>query len=203
MHVCVGKEWYRFPSNFFLPSPSLSHSQQQQQQHHVQLSFVRSAFNGQLPQPYSLAPNATSIIPPHFNDENRDEPSRYVCTNNNNCPVFFFVLFLYCLVFVFIIVSKNNISTSHHTSHDVTNTSQHHTTLHHVILSSSLGMCRLKFRNATTLWTLNIPINLKVKFQLGKITPRFTVNRFWTLLDPLRSFGLSMYHFCRSNEIPL
>ena len=34
--VCVGKEWYRFGSSFFLPQ-------------HARLAFVRSHFKGQLP----------------------------------------------------------------------------------------------------------------------------------------------------------
>ncbi|KAF0697914.1 Aste57867_11446 [Aphanomyces stellatus] len=59
--VCVGKEWYRFPSHFFLPD-------------HARLRFIRSGFRGQLPAYF----NTTFEIPPHMNDENRDEPSRYV-----------------------------------------------------------------------------------------------------------------------------
>jgi len=66
VNVCVGKEWYRFPSNFFLP-----HS-------HVHLQFLPSGFKGQLPKPYSSSKNATWIIPTDFNDLNREEPSRYV-----------------------------------------------------------------------------------------------------------------------------
>jgi len=42
------------------------------------LQFLKSEFRGQLPQPYSSLPHATSTIPPHMNDENREEPSRYV-----------------------------------------------------------------------------------------------------------------------------
>lgn len=35
--VCVAKEWYRFPSSFFLPP-------------NTELLFLRSGFEGQLPQ---------------------------------------------------------------------------------------------------------------------------------------------------------
>ena len=35
--VCVGKEWHRFPSSFFLPDNSF------------RLAFLRSEFRGQLP----------------------------------------------------------------------------------------------------------------------------------------------------------
>lgn len=38
VNVCVGKEWYRFGSSFFLPSAS------------VKLRFIKSGFDGLLPQ---------------------------------------------------------------------------------------------------------------------------------------------------------
>ncbi|KAE8287527.1 Alpha-1,2-mannosyltransferase ALG9 [Larimichthys crocea] len=63
--VCVGKEWYRFPSSFLLP-------------HNWQLHFIQSEFKGQLPQPYASGPLATQIIPDHMNDQNLEEPTRYV-----------------------------------------------------------------------------------------------------------------------------
>lgn len=63
--VCVGKEWYRFPSSFLLP-------------HNWQLHFIQSEFKGQLPQPYSPGPSATQMIPANMNDQNLEEPSRYV-----------------------------------------------------------------------------------------------------------------------------
>lgn len=66
VNLCVGKEWYRFPSSFYLPSKKWK------------LRFIRSQFKGQLPKPYSSFPNATSIIPEDMNDMNREEPSRYV-----------------------------------------------------------------------------------------------------------------------------
>ncbi|XP_069676625.1 alpha-1,2-mannosyltransferase ALG9 isoform X1 [Periplaneta americana] len=65
INVCIGKEWYRFPSSFFLPD------------NRWQLQFLKSEFRGQLPQPYSSLPNATSIIPEHMNDVNKEETSRY------------------------------------------------------------------------------------------------------------------------------
>jgi alpha-1,2-mannosyltransferase len=66
--VCVGKEWYRFASSFFVP--------------HEQLLFLRSGFTGQLPQPFAPVDAATgrsgtAVELPHFNDENREEASRY------------------------------------------------------------------------------------------------------------------------------
>ena len=41
-HVCVGAEWHRFPSSFFLPSP------------HYRLAFVESGFGGLLPRQFSF-----------------------------------------------------------------------------------------------------------------------------------------------------
>jgi len=40
-HVCVGDEWYRFPSSFWLPGPR------------YRLQFVKSGFSGLLPRPFS------------------------------------------------------------------------------------------------------------------------------------------------------
>ncbi|XP_051788231.1 alpha-1,2-mannosyltransferase ALG9 isoform X2 [Erpetoichthys calabaricus] len=65
VNVCVGKEWYRFPSSFLLPD-------------NWQLQFVQSEFQGQLPKPYASGPGATRIIPLHMNDQNMEEPTRYV-----------------------------------------------------------------------------------------------------------------------------
>ncbi|CAM9376739.1 unnamed protein product [Phaeothamnion confervicola] len=41
LRVCVGAEWYRFPSSFFLPNDR------------AELVYLRSAFRGQLPQPFA------------------------------------------------------------------------------------------------------------------------------------------------------
>ena len=59
--VCVGKEWYRFPSHFFLPADA-------------ELAFVRGGFGGQLPAPYvAPLPAGARAVPGHFNDQNREE----------------------------------------------------------------------------------------------------------------------------------
>ncbi|KAF2977001.1 hypothetical protein EK904_013656 [Melospiza melodia maxima] len=65
VHVCVGKEWHRFPSSFLLPD-------------NWQLQFILSEFRGQLPKPFAKGPLATRIIPADMNDQNKEEPSRYV-----------------------------------------------------------------------------------------------------------------------------
>ncbi|CAN7992185.1 unnamed protein product [Ixodes hexagonus] len=66
--VCVGKEWYRFPSSFFLPD-------------NWQLAFLESEFRGQLPKPFAQGPHATRIVPRDMNDQNREERSRYVAAS--------------------------------------------------------------------------------------------------------------------------
>ncbi|XP_042199845.1 alpha-1,2-mannosyltransferase ALG9 [Callorhinchus milii] len=65
VNVCVGREWYRFPSSFLLPD-------------NWQLQFIPSEFRGQLPKPYAQEPMATRIIPTEMNDQNKEERSRYV-----------------------------------------------------------------------------------------------------------------------------
>ncbi|XP_073458526.1 alpha-1,2-mannosyltransferase ALG9 isoform X1 [Aquarana catesbeiana] len=65
VNVCVGKEWYRFPSNFLLPD-------------NWNLQFIESEFRGQLPKPYGKGRRATKIVPKDMNDQNLEETSRYV-----------------------------------------------------------------------------------------------------------------------------
>jgi len=66
VNVCVGKEWHRFPSSFFLPGDNWH------------LRFLQSEFKGQLPKPYASGPDGTTLIPSHMNDLNKEEPERYV-----------------------------------------------------------------------------------------------------------------------------
>jgi len=72
-NVCVSKEWHRFPSSFFLPHSS------------YRLGFLQSEFRGQLPKYYSTGQNgtlSTSIYNKHFNDQNMEEPTRYIDLQN-------------------------------------------------------------------------------------------------------------------------
>jgi alpha-1,2-mannosyltransferase len=69
LNVCMGKEWYRFPNSFFLPEEDSSHESN--------LLFIRSGFDGQLPQPFARSANATSQFAVNFNDRNKEEVSRY------------------------------------------------------------------------------------------------------------------------------
>ncbi|CAG9782679.1 unnamed protein product [Diatraea saccharalis] len=62
--VCFGKDWYRSPSSFHLPEG-------------YQIRFIPSEFQGQLPAPYAKTPNATRIVPKHFNDLNKGDNRTY------------------------------------------------------------------------------------------------------------------------------
>ena len=69
--VCLGKEWYRFPSSYFLPNG-------------MKAKFVRSAFKGLLPGEFSEAnvgfgffPGAW-LEPAGMNDVNEEDPGKYV-----------------------------------------------------------------------------------------------------------------------------
>jgi alpha-1,2-mannosyltransferase len=61
INVCVGKEWYRFPSSFFLPSTKYS------------IRFINSEFRGMLPAYYTDEENATQIPHDYFNDRNKGD----------------------------------------------------------------------------------------------------------------------------------
>jgi len=70
-NVCLGKEWYRFPSSYHLPNG-------------MKAKFIKSAFNGLLPGEFSEAkvgfgffPGAW-LEPPGMNDENKEDPAKYV-----------------------------------------------------------------------------------------------------------------------------
>lgn len=70
-NVCIGKEWYRFPSTYFLPNG-------------VKAKFVKSEFSGLLPGEFSEANDGfglfpgTWMIPSGMNDENQEDPGKYV-----------------------------------------------------------------------------------------------------------------------------
>ena len=69
--LCLGKEWYRFPSSYFLP-------------YGMHAKFVRSEFNGLLPGEFNEAKvgfglfAGTWLIPPGMNDQNLADPGKYV-----------------------------------------------------------------------------------------------------------------------------
>ncbi|KZO96340.1 glycosyltransferase family 22 protein [Calocera viscosa TUFC12733] len=73
LNLCIGKEWYRFPSHFHVPDS-------------INVNFIKSEFDGMLPRHFveSAGSDAlwkwdgTRFVPPDLNDLNREEPSRYV-----------------------------------------------------------------------------------------------------------------------------
>ena len=72
INVCVGAEWHRFPSSFFLPGPT----------HRIQ--FIKSGFDGLLPRAFDDAQGGTRAAPPQLNDENKSEPDNY-WTSSEKC----------------------------------------------------------------------------------------------------------------------
>lgn len=69
VNVCIGKDWHRYPSSFFLPNSNWN------------VRFIKSEFDGMLPAPYAEGENATTIIHPHFNDKNKEDLSLYIDLN--------------------------------------------------------------------------------------------------------------------------
>lgn len=69
--VCLGKEWYRFPSSYLLPDG-------------VKAKFIRSDFKGLLPGEFSEAKTGFGFFPGAWleplgmNDMNEEDPGKYV-----------------------------------------------------------------------------------------------------------------------------
>jgi alpha-1,2-mannosyltransferase len=75
--LCVGKEWHRFPSSFYIPERAIDSSGMEKR---IEMRFLMSEFRGILPKPFEQGsiPEVTSRILTDMNDENREEVSRYV-----------------------------------------------------------------------------------------------------------------------------
>jgi len=71
INVCVGAEWHRFPSSFFLPGPR------------YRIQFIKSGFNGLLPRAFDESQGGTRAAPPQLNDQNKREPENYLETADN------------------------------------------------------------------------------------------------------------------------
>ncbi len=71
--VCVGDEWYRFPSSFYLPGPQ------------YRLGFVRTGFAGLLPLAFDAAAGGTRHAPAALNDRNEAVPEQYVAVPAAAC----------------------------------------------------------------------------------------------------------------------
>ena len=69
--VCLGKDWYRFPTSHFLPN-------------NVHAKWIKSEFDGLLPgnfhegqTGFGMFPGAW-LVPPGMNDRNEEDPGKYV-----------------------------------------------------------------------------------------------------------------------------
>lgn len=72
MLVCVGNEWHRFPSSFFLPSPM------------YQVQWLDDGFQGLLPLPFDSSAGGTAAAPAHFNKLNQASLAQFN-TNLDAC----------------------------------------------------------------------------------------------------------------------
>jgi len=65
--ICVGKEWYHFPTHYFMPN-------------NTRIGFVKSKFDGLLPGYFKEGENhiGTWVIPEGMNDLNKEEFDKYV-----------------------------------------------------------------------------------------------------------------------------
>src|SRR5690606_10243370 len=72
-NVCIGKEWYRFPSSYFLPEGTRG-------------AFIKSHFRGLVPGRFPENSEAeglgwragTWLVPEGMNDSNMPDPNKYV-----------------------------------------------------------------------------------------------------------------------------
>ncbi|GBG63602.1 hypothetical protein CBR_g38668 [Chara braunii] len=64
--LCVGSEWYRYPSSYFLPSVNYS------------IGFLDDGFRGLLPFPFGIGGGGTASAPEHFNNRNKAAVGQFV-----------------------------------------------------------------------------------------------------------------------------
>lgn len=64
--VCVGSEWHRFPSSFFVPS------------YVGEVRWIDDGFRGLLPFPFNSTIGGTRAAPPYFNNKNKASDEQYV-----------------------------------------------------------------------------------------------------------------------------
>lgn len=64
--VCVGSEWHRFPSSFFVPD------------YVGEVRWIDDGFSGLLPFPFNSTLGGTSAGPPYFNNKNKASPEQFV-----------------------------------------------------------------------------------------------------------------------------
>ncbi|GMH05588.1 hypothetical protein Nepgr_007428 [Nepenthes gracilis] len=64
--LCVGSEWHRFPSSFFIPDYVL------------QVRWIDDGFRGLLPSPFNLTMGGTSAAPSYLNNKNKASEQQYL-----------------------------------------------------------------------------------------------------------------------------
>ncbi|GLJ37297.1 hypothetical protein SUGI_0756550 [Cryptomeria japonica] len=64
--LCVGSEWHRYPSSFFLPS------------HVSEVRWIDDGFRGLLPIPFNETLGGTASAPPYFNSQNKASDIQYI-----------------------------------------------------------------------------------------------------------------------------
>uniref|UniRef100_A0A165Z128 AAA+ ATPase domain-containing protein n=1 Tax=Daucus carota subsp. sativus TaxID=79200 RepID=A0A165Z128_DAUCS len=64
--VCVGSEWHRYPSSFFIPD------------YVGQVRWINDGFRGLLPFPFNSTLGGTSAAPSYFNDKNKASEEQYL-----------------------------------------------------------------------------------------------------------------------------
>lgn len=74
-NVCLGKEWYRFPGSFFLPSQN------------YRIRFLKSEFKGMLPNYFKETEEGSKFVDSYFNDMNKENEAIYF--NETRCHFLF------------------------------------------------------------------------------------------------------------------
>ncbi|KAK9674496.1 hypothetical protein RND81_12G236300 [Saponaria officinalis] len=64
--LCVGSEWHRFPSSFFIPD------------YVAQVRWIDDGFRGLLPLPFNSTLGGTSAAPTYFNNKNKASEEQYL-----------------------------------------------------------------------------------------------------------------------------
>ncbi|XVF18666.1 hypothetical protein REPUB_Repub11eG0042500 [Reevesia pubescens] len=64
--LCVGSEWHRFPSSFFVPN------------YVGEVRWIDDGFRGLLPFPFNATLGGTSAAPPYFNNKNKASDEQYL-----------------------------------------------------------------------------------------------------------------------------
>jgi len=64
--LCVGSEWHRFPSSFFVPD------------YVGEVRWIDDGFQGLLPFPFNSTLGGTAAAPPYFNNKNKASDEQYL-----------------------------------------------------------------------------------------------------------------------------